>query len=319
MRICRQRRIIPGSPRSRRQHDQPIRPAGHGKGDARLKVIRRSARARGGGHLPPPWRGLPVSHAGHLVAPTARDGSDRGMPHGGVRRPRRKVRGLRPLRIAYNSCRDRHCPKCQGSARAAWLAERQAELLPVPYFHVVFTLPAPTAEIAFQNKAVGLCDPVQGRRRDAEQNRRRSEASRRRDRLHRHAPYLGPEPAASPARSLPRPRRRRVPGRKALDCLPTGLLPAGTCPLTAVPPAVSGKPEGGLRVRQVSLLRRAGRACCRIGLRPPPQRIAVTSVKVVEIGVEFEVAIGHAAKGGSLLGSASSGGGVSSAIPSICM
>src|SRR5271169_5919967 len=57
------------------------------------------------------------------------------------------------IRIAYNSCRNRHCPKCQGLARAAWLAERQAELLPVPYFHVVFTLPAPAAEIAFQNKA----------------------------------------------------------------------------------------------------------------------------------------------------------------------
>src|SRR6266704_2523773 len=55
-------------------------------------------------------------------------------------------------RIAYNSCRNRHCPKCQGTARAAWLAARQAELLPVPYFHVVFTLPAPAAEIAFQNK-----------------------------------------------------------------------------------------------------------------------------------------------------------------------
>ena len=57
-------------------------------------------------------------------------------------------------RIAYNSCRNRHCPKCQGLARAQWLAERQAELLPVPYFHVVFTLPASVGEIAFQNKAV---------------------------------------------------------------------------------------------------------------------------------------------------------------------
>ena len=57
-------------------------------------------------------------------------------------------------RIAYNSCRNRHCPKCQGLARAQWLADRQAELLPVPYFHVVFTLPAPLGEIAFQNKAV---------------------------------------------------------------------------------------------------------------------------------------------------------------------
>jgi hypothetical protein len=58
------------------------------------------------------------------------------------------------VRHAYNSCRNRHCPKCQGQARAEWLAARQAELLPVPYFHVVFTLPAPAAEIAFQNKAV---------------------------------------------------------------------------------------------------------------------------------------------------------------------
>src|SRR4249919_380289 len=57
-------------------------------------------------------------------------------------------------RVAYNSCRNRHCPKCQGRARAAWLAARQADLLPVPYFHVVFTLPARIAAIAYQNKAV---------------------------------------------------------------------------------------------------------------------------------------------------------------------
>jgi hypothetical protein len=57
-------------------------------------------------------------------------------------------------RIAFNFCRDRHCPKCQGAAAKEWLAERQAELLPVPYFHVVFSLPAPIAEIAYQNKAV---------------------------------------------------------------------------------------------------------------------------------------------------------------------
>ncbi len=56
------------------------------------------------------------------------------------------------VRCAYNSCRNRHCPKCQGQARADWLAARQAELLPVPYFHVVFTLPALVAEIAFHNK-----------------------------------------------------------------------------------------------------------------------------------------------------------------------
>lgn len=55
-------------------------------------------------------------------------------------------------RIAYNSCRNRHCPKCQGAARDQWLAARQADLLPVPYFHVVFTVPAEVAAIAYQNK-----------------------------------------------------------------------------------------------------------------------------------------------------------------------
>jgi len=55
--------------------------------------------------------------------------------------------------IAYNSCRNRHCPKCQGAAARTWLAEREAELLPVPYYHLVFTLPAAVADIAYQNKA----------------------------------------------------------------------------------------------------------------------------------------------------------------------
>jgi len=56
--------------------------------------------------------------------------------------------------IAYNSCRNRHCPKCQSSAAKRWLDARQADLLPVEYYHVVFTLPAPIAEIAYQNKGV---------------------------------------------------------------------------------------------------------------------------------------------------------------------
>jgi Transposase zinc-binding domain/Putative transposase len=57
-------------------------------------------------------------------------------------------------RIAYNSCRNRNCPKCQGLARAQWLEDRQAELLDVPYFHVVFTVPDEIAAIAFQNQTV---------------------------------------------------------------------------------------------------------------------------------------------------------------------
>jgi hypothetical protein len=56
--------------------------------------------------------------------------------------------------IAYNSCRNRHCPKCQGSAALRWLEDRQADLLPVQYFHVVFTLPAPIAAISYTNKEV---------------------------------------------------------------------------------------------------------------------------------------------------------------------
>jgi hypothetical protein len=58
------------------------------------------------------------------------------------------------IQIAYNSCRNRHCPKCQASAARRWLQARQAELLPVEYYHVVFTLPAPVSEIAWYNKSV---------------------------------------------------------------------------------------------------------------------------------------------------------------------
>src|SRR5262245_9968338 len=57
-------------------------------------------------------------------------------------------------RIGYNSCRNRHCPKCQGASAREWLEEREKELLPIPYFHVVFSLPAQIADIAYQNKAV---------------------------------------------------------------------------------------------------------------------------------------------------------------------
>jgi hypothetical protein len=56
-------------------------------------------------------------------------------------------------RVAYNSCRNRHCPKCQAAAARQWLTEREAELLPVPYYHVVFTLPAAIGALAFHNKA----------------------------------------------------------------------------------------------------------------------------------------------------------------------
>ncbi len=65
-----------------------------------------------------------------------------------------RCEGCAHTHIAYNSCRNRHCPKCQGRAARDWLAAREAELLPVPYYHVVFTLPAAVADIAYHNKAV---------------------------------------------------------------------------------------------------------------------------------------------------------------------
>ena len=66
----------------------------------------------------------------------------------------RRCEACEHTEIAYNSCRNRHCPKCQGAAAKQWLAAREAELLPVAYFHVVFTVPAAIGDIAYQNKAV---------------------------------------------------------------------------------------------------------------------------------------------------------------------
>jgi hypothetical protein len=111
------------------------------------------------------------------------------------------------VRCAYNSCRNRHCPKCQDLARAEWLEARHAELLPVPYYHVVFTLPPPAAEIAFQNKRVVYAILF---RAAAEAMRDIAADPRRRDRPDCGAAYLGADPAASSALALHRPRRRPV-------------------------------------------------------------------------------------------------------------
>jgi hypothetical protein len=103
-------------------------------------------------HRGPAWR---ASHAGHvslgqLKVMSAIERCRTAALGGHVER----CEACAHLRISYNSCRDRHCPKCQAVAAKQWLADRQAELLPVPYFHVVFTLPRPIADIAYQNKAV---------------------------------------------------------------------------------------------------------------------------------------------------------------------
>ena len=103
-------------------------------------------------HRGPAWR---ASHAGHvslgqLKVMSAIERCRTAALGGHVER----CEDCAHLRISYNSCRNRHCPKCQAVAAKEWLADRQAELLPVPYFHVVFTLPGPIADIAYQNQAV---------------------------------------------------------------------------------------------------------------------------------------------------------------------
>ena len=98
------------------------------------------------------WR---AAHAGHislgqLKVMSAIEACRTAALGGHVERCERCAR----TQVAYNSCRNRHCPKCQGAAARDWLAEREAELLPVPYFHVVFTLPAAIGDLAWSNKAV---------------------------------------------------------------------------------------------------------------------------------------------------------------------
>ena len=88
----------------------------------------------------PAWR---ASHAGHVSLGQLK-----------VMSAIERCEDCAHLRISYDSCRDRHCPKCQAAAAKEWLTDRRAELLPVPYFHVVFTLPGPVADIAYQNKSV---------------------------------------------------------------------------------------------------------------------------------------------------------------------
>ena len=120
-------------------------------------------------------------------------------------------------RVAYNSCRNRHCPKCQGAAREQWLAERQAELLPVPYFHIVFTLPAPIAAMAFQNKgdvyAILFKSAVEAMTDAGCQSAQAwSEDRRPRDPAHLGAGADPPSP-----RPLRRARRRAVARRFSMD------------------------------------------------------------------------------------------------------
>ena len=144
------------------------------------------------------------------------------------------------IRVAYNSCRNRHCPKCQGQACRDWLAARQDELLPVAYFHVVFTLPAEIAAIAFQNKAAVYAILFKA----AAETLRAIAAEPR---------HLGAEiglvavlhswgqnSCLSSPPPLHRAGRRHLPRWKAVGRLPARLLSAGARAGAPVPPALPG-------------------------------------------------------------------------------
>src|SRR5436853_5146515 len=140
--------------------------------------------------------------------------------------------------IAYNSCRNRHCPKCQGAAAKGWLAAREADLLPVDYFHVIFTLPAEITPIAYQGQGGGLRPAVPHGGRDAAHHRRRSQAPRRPHRLHRRAPQLGLDNDPPSARSYDCTGWRHIARRDALGTLQAWVPSAGAGAFPPVPAAL---------------------------------------------------------------------------------
>ena len=158
--------------------------------------------------------------------------------------------------IAYNSCRNRHCPKCQGAAAREWLAEREAELLAVPYFHVVYTLPREIADIAYQNKAV-IYDLL----------RNNTPASGRSHRLHVGAAHVGLGTDASSACPHGGAGRWSVTRRVQVDNVPTGLLSVRRGSFGAVPVAVPGDACGG-----------SSDNCCCSAIDARQRRVALASL-----------------------------------------
>jgi hypothetical protein len=117
--------------------------------------------------------------------------------------------------IAYNSCRNRHCPKCQGSAVHRWMEARQADLLPVEYYHLVSTLPAPISDLNYSNKSVIYTTLF----KTAANDRGRPEASGRASWAHPSITYLGFGDAPSSTCAWHRARWRIILGWSALGQL----------------------------------------------------------------------------------------------------
>jgi Putative transposase/Transposase zinc-binding domain len=165
--------------------------------------------------------------------------------------------------ISYNSCRDRHCPKCLGGAAREWLAAREADLLPVPYFHVLFSLPKRIADIAYQNKAViygilfkAAADTLLTIAADPEHLGARIGITA----------VLHTWGSSSPP-PYDRARRWVLARRQQMDLLPPGLLPSGAGPLAAVPQIVSATARRRPRCRTPAVLHRSRGARRHQGIR----------------------------------------------------
>src|ERR1017187_4237678 len=160
--------------------------------------------------------------------------------------------------ISFNSCRNRHCPKCQSNARDRWLEARRRELLPTRYVHVVFTLPRELAPLCVTEQTRGLQPLIPGQRRDVAGRRARPAASRRRDRLLQRAAYLESETAASSVCPL-RGSGRRIGSRShPVDRGGDRLLLTRESPEPRFPRQVRRRPAGTARQRQPRISRRTG-------------------------------------------------------------
>src|SRR5712691_6035828 len=168
-------------------------------------------------------------------------------------------------RISYNSCRNRHCPKCQSLAKARWLDERMADLLPVEYFHVVFTLAEQLASLALQNKRVVynilFATVAQTLRTIAADPKHLGAELGFLALLH----TWGQNSTTSSPFALRDSRRRLVCRWRPLGQLPQELLSSGQRARAIVPSALSGSVHACFRERQTQLswpLRLPGRAAC---------------------------------------------------------
>jgi hypothetical protein len=171
--------------------------------------------------------------------------------------------------ISYNSCRNRHCPKCQAQARQHWLAARERELLATSYSHVVFTVPHELNVLALENPGLFYESAVHCQRSNLAGNRRRSETSGRRDRLYQHPAHLGTEPAPAPPHSLRHSRGWTLAGSSSLGPPSLSFLLARQSTEPRLSRQVLGRPETSPPTQEATVCR----PCC-CSCRPPAVREA---------------------------------------------